>query len=65
MNRLPTMSQLNQMGTDAWCFLRMRELHLELAVDNACTPHGRAVLQTALRRLRKRRAEYFGPNDET
>lgn len=59
MNRLPTLRQLDQLGTDARAVLDMKELDLELAVDNACTPRGRANVQAALRRLHKRRAEHF------
>ena len=59
--RLPTMAQLDRFGVDAGSVLDSQERDLERAIVQAVSDRDRDGIRRALRRLSKRRDEFFGP----
>lgn len=61
--RIPTLKQLERAGADAGAVLDAVERDLELAIARS-TEENQYGLKKQLKRLHKRRDEWFGPDTE-
>ena len=61
--RLPTMRQLEKMGSgDAGAVLDYQESEYKIILGQLTDPNDRRRIRKAIRRVQKRRDEFFGDN---